>query len=82
MTQDDILAKVTALARGILSEPGLQLTMASTADVSEKWDSVAHMRLVLAVEEAFGVHFATSQIESFASVGNLVSAIATQLGKA
>ena len=46
-----------------------------TAAEVENWDSMGHIRLVLAVEEAFKIKFATPEISNFANVGDLVDLI-------
>jgi acyl carrier protein len=38
-----------------------------SAETSEAWDSAGHMRIVLTVEQAFGVSFTIAEIESATS---------------
>ncbi len=45
----------------------------------ETWDSLNHLRLMTAVEEAFGIKLAMSQIESIQSVGDLKGAVESHL---
>jgi len=49
------------------------------ADV-EGWDSVAHINLMFAVEEAFGVQFIGSEFAQFENVGDLKRLVANKLG--
>jgi len=45
-------------------------------DQSERWDSLAHMRLILAIEESMGRSLVTREIleiESLASVANILA---------
>ena len=53
----------------------LTITRQSTAADVSGWDSLMHVRLMLAVEKAFGLRFTTSEIASFSNVGELVDAI-------
>jgi acyl carrier protein len=46
----------------------------SARDV-DGWDSLAHVRFMLAVEREFGVKFTAGEISSFKTVGDLVAAI-------
>ena len=53
-----------------------QLTAADVAG----WDSLMHVRLILAVEKDFGVRFTTSEVASFTNVGELADAIERKIG--
>ena len=46
----------------------------SARDV-DGWDSLAHVRFMLAVEREFGVKFTAGEISSFKTVGDLAAAI-------
>jgi acyl carrier protein len=46
----------------------------TAADVDE-WDSLSHIRLMVAIEEEFGISFTSTEISSFKNVGELVTAI-------
>ncbi len=75
MTETDILAKLTQLFRDIFDEESLVITPQTTADDVEGWDSVNHITLVVAVEQAFKVKFKTAEIESLKDVGDLVKLV-------
>jgi len=49
-----------------------------SADDVEEWDSLFHVNLVLAVEEAFGIRFRVGEVESTRNVGELASLIASK----
>ena len=40
------------------------------------WDSVAHMKLILTIEEDFAVQFTDEEVASLQTVGELLAAIA------
>jgi len=50
-----------------------------SVDNCEMWDSIRHLRLVLAVEDAFAVTFDESEIGSLTSLSVLYSAIIARL---
>ncbi len=58
----------------------LALTLETTADDIEEWDSLSHVRLVVAVERKFGFRFTNSEIESLKTVGDLVRLIQSKAG--
>jgi acyl carrier protein len=41
------------------------------------WDSVAHVHLILSVEQEFGVHFESSEIPSLLTVGAILARLST-----
>ena len=78
MTETDILTKLTQLFRDIFDDEALVITPQTTADDVEGWDSVNHITLVVAVEQAFKVKFKTAEIESLKDVGDLVKLVAAK----
>jgi len=71
-TEAEVLAQVTKIARDVLDNDDIQLTMQTVPTEIEGWDSLAHVSIVVAVERAFKVRFQTQQIEKVESVGDLV----------
>lgn len=75
MNHDEILHKVTAVVQDQLDLDTLQLADDTLASDVEGWDSLAHVRIMIAVEQAFGIRFQTSQITGIASVGELIALV-------
>jgi acyl carrier protein len=57
--------------RSVLRIPDLTLTDQLTADEVPGWDSISHVRLMVAVEETFKVSFSASQLAMLENVGDL-----------
>ena len=75
-----IYDKLTVVFRTVLENESLAVAPELTAkDVSE-WDSLGHIRLIVATEKTFGVRFKTSEINGFENVGQLVDLIAEKIG--
>lgn len=53
----------------------LSITLATTARDIEQWDSLSHVRLVVAIERAFKIRFTNAEIESLKNVGDLIARI-------
>jgi acyl carrier protein len=70
-----ILEKLTPIFRDVFDDDTLVPNPGMTAADVKEWDSLAHIRLIAAIEKAFGIRFATSEIESFENVGALIAAI-------
>ncbi|MBX7535961.1 acyl carrier protein [Qipengyuania sp. GH1] len=52
--------------------------METTANDVAQWDSLSHVRLMVMIEMELGVHFSTSEMQSFKNLGDLVRASAKQ----
>ena len=48
---------------------------ATTADDVDGWDSLSHVQLMVAVERAFNIRFATAELTGLANVGELADVI-------
>ncbi len=78
MPNSEILAKLTDIMRDVFDEDDLVATDATTAEDVAEWDSTNHVRLMVAVEAAFGIRFETSEITAPETVGELVALIASK----
>lgn len=52
-----------------------EVTEDTTAGDIEEWDSLSHIRLIVAVERQFKVKFTNSEIEQLKRVGDLVTLV-------
>lgn len=74
------LARVQRILRETFDDDTLTVTPEIGPDNFGEWDSVAHVKIVLAVEEEFGIQFATSDISRITSVAALLSLIERHSG--
>lgn len=75
MTQQEIYPRLTRIMRDVFDDDNLVVTPELTANDVEGWDSVSHITLVVAVEEAFGIKFKSAELEKMKNVGQLVDEI-------
>jgi acyl carrier protein len=64
------------LLRVVESILGCDVQSISDADgprTIDGWDSVAHLNLILAVEEEFGIQFETAEIPNMLTVGTILA---------
>jgi acyl carrier protein len=80
MGDGDTLARITAVFRDVLDDDGLAVTRTTTAADVHGWDSLAHVRLILAVQKAFNVKFSAAQITKLKNVGELVDLVNQKAG--
>ena len=69
------LEKLAPIFRDVFEDDTIVPHPAMTAAEVEDWDSMGHIRLMVAIEEALRIKFSTSEISSFKNVGELVAAI-------
>ena len=75
MERNEILKRVEEIFREELEQEDLVLTDETTADDVDDWDSLSHVQLVAAMEEAFGIEFKSREILSWDNVGDLIDSI-------
>ena len=67
--------RLTPIFRDIFDREDLTLTPALTARDVAEWDSLSHIRLIVAVEKEFGVKFALGELQSLQNVGEMIALI-------
>lgn len=72
---DEIYSKLQEVFNDTFDEATVQLSPQTTADDVKGWDSLGHVRLVVAIEQAMGVRFTAEEATSMKSVGELVDLI-------
>lgn len=75
MERNEILKRVEEIFREELEQDDLVLTDETTADDVDGWDSLSHVQLVAAMEEAFSIEFKSREILSWDNVGDLIDSI-------
>jgi acyl carrier protein len=75
VSDDHILSELVDIFRDVFDDDNVTLTMDSTAEDFDKWDSLNHINIVVACEMHFKIKFQTAEIESLKNVGELVELI-------
>ncbi len=79
MTVQDVLGQFNQIFIDVLDEEDIVLTLDSTADDVEDWDSLTHIQLVVAIEKHFKVTFTTAEIENYENVGQMCNGVLEKL---
>lgn len=58
-----------------LDLPEAEVPLDASAESLAAWDSLGHLRIVVAIEDAFGVKFATAEIPHLTSLDKLATAL-------
>lgn len=75
----EFLSKIALIFRNELEQEHLQITMATSQVDLEGWDSLAHVRIVVAVEREFGVELDVAEIEGINSIRGFYDAVRRHL---
>lgn len=70
-----ILERVESILRDVLDLPQLEVSSDLTAQDVEEWDSIAHIRVVVAIEQEFKIKFALGELQSLQNVGDMLRLI-------
>ena len=68
---DPLTEKLTQVFRDVFDAEALTLRDEMVAADVEGWDSLNHVRLVVAIESAFRVKFTTREVVGWKTVGDL-----------
>lgn len=75
-----VFDRLTPLFREVFDNDDILLRPDLTAAEVPEWDSLSHIRLVVAVEEAFSVALNASEVASLKNVGEFVEVILRKAG--
>jgi len=79
MTRTEIREKITELLSDILDDEDLVLEDSTLASNVDGWDSVNHIKLIVAIEAEYGIRFDTEEATAPENVGALVNLIAKKI---
>lgn len=71
MASQDTYDRLTVVFRDVFDDEAVVATAVLSAEDVEEWDSLANVRLFLALEQSFGVRFSSAEMTGLANVGEL-----------
>ena len=77
----DVMSELQPIFRDIFDDDKLTVTNETSSANIEAWDSLAHIRLVSAVEKHFGVRFSLAELKDLKNAGDMAGLIARKLEK-
>ena len=69
MSREEIYEKLNGVFQDVFDDDSL------TVDDIEDWDSLEHINLIVAVENAFGIKFNMGEVNTMKNVGEMVDLI-------
>lgn len=79
MTREAAYEKLNEVFRDVFDDEEIVVNDATTSKDIEDWDSLEHINLVSAVEQAFGIKFSMGQVVTMKNVGEMVDIILGQV---
>jgi len=75
MNNNDLYVELSAIFHDVFDDESIVVTPQLTADDVDEWDSLSHIRLVLAIERKFGLQFSAAEVSRLKNVGEFVALI-------
>ena len=70
---------LTPIFRNVFDDDGLIINSETNANHIDGWDSLTHIRLIVAVEIYFNIRFTTSETSELENVGEFIQLISKKL---
>ena len=75
LSRSDIMDRVRNIMMDVFDVDQLTITEATTARDIKPWDSLHHIRLMVAIERAFKIRFNDAEIDKLKDIGDLITCI-------
>lgn len=79
MTKAEIHENVQEIFRDVFDEEDLAITDDTSAEDIEDWDSLAQVRLTVAIEKMFGIKFNFGELTALHNVGEMLELIGEKI---
>lgn len=81
MKREKIYEQLNPIFQDVFDDDDITVEDSTSAKDVSGWDSMAHISLVLGVEQEFGIKFKTSEVAQLSNVGEFVDLVQTKLSK-
>ncbi len=75
MEKQMIIQKLTQVFKDVFDLDDVVLTVDTTADDIEEWDSLEHINLISAVESTFKMKFKMKEVSTMKNLGEMIDII-------
>ena len=80
MTRQEVFTRLDEVFQDVFDDEEIHVSDETTAEDIEDWDSLEHISLIVAVENAFGIKFGMGQVTRMKNVGEMADIILEKLG--
>ena len=77
----NIVEELLPIFRNVFDDDDLVVNSSTTAQDINGWDSLAHIRLIVAIEKSFSLRFSASEISGVENVGQMAELILSKQAK-
>jgi acyl carrier protein len=77
-----VLSRVQRIMADVFSMPVERVTLESSSETIDSWDSLQHLNLMLALEQEFGLELLPEEIERLVSVHDIAALVSDKLREA
>jgi acyl carrier protein len=78
---NDSLTRLQRVFRDVLENDSLELRSEHSSENLQDWDSFAHVKLIIGIEEEFDVRFSVDEVAETKDVGKLLQLIGRKSGE-
>ncbi len=75
MTRATLFERLNAIFRDTFDDDTISVAETTTAKDIDEWDSLAHINLILAIEQEFGMKFSMGEVTGMKDVGEMADII-------
>lgn len=75
MDRASAMASIAEVFEDVMDIDPDTVTEAATGNDIEEWDSLSHVRLMIAIERRFGLRFSNAEIEAIGKVGDIADLV-------
>jgi acyl carrier protein len=79
MTKELILEDLNQIFINVLKDKSIKLTYEKTAGDIEDWDSLNHIKLIVAIENHFNIEFSAEEIREINSIGKICEIVSEKI---
>ena len=80
-SSQDVMNSCNEIFRTVFSDPVLSISAATSASDISDWDSLAQIRLLMAMEQTFEIQFSLDEVEDLQNVGEIVELILVKVNQ-
>lgn len=75
MTREEILASLTDIMKDTFDEQDLSISLETSAEDIDEWDSLSHIELISNIESHYGIRFALGELQDLKNIGDMIELI-------
>ena len=80
LSRQEIYVKLTPLFQDVFDDDDVVPNDTLSAHDVDEWDSLSHIRLIVAIEGDFAMKFTTAELSTLENVGQMVGLIESKQG--